>query len=339
MKRRTLFACGLLVILLLAGTAEAGKAEAPGRLKKAAPEEPASAPEPAPTPAPQPAPAPAPAPEAPALAPDPQPAPQPAPVVLPAPQPVHAAPQPAAQPVGAASETLTKEQTTSAAPASPTPVPEKRTLRFDAGQVAAPVAPAFFAPTPAAPVDAESVAATEATAFDWTLPLAGVLGVGLVGASAIRFRAPRKPAVAAPAPPAPPVTMAAADVPSLLRAGKAAVERYDYAGAIGWFDQALALDPRIAVAHFCKGVCLAGLLRYDDAHAAFKAAYALDPNEGAIRLEFARSCARTGRHAESMAALGPLLEAMPALAPDVREDEAFASLKDHPRFLQMLGAL
>ena len=43
-----------------------------------------------------------------------------------------------------------------------------------------------------------------------------------------------------------------------------------------------------------------------------------------MRLEYSRAAARTGRAAGAMDALGPLLAALPTLAGDVAEDDAFA---------------
>lgn len=188
----------------------------------------------------------------------------------------------------------------------------------------------------------------------WGFPLAGLLLLGVVLSSArlvqprpvTRERADAAPvgAFAEPAPPAlaaseVPVSLVPRDLDSLLRAAKAAAEAERLDEAVLWLDRALRLAPALPVAHFCRGVCLAGLGRHEESYAALRRAHELDPTEGAYRLELARACGRVGRTGEAMDVLGLLLQAVPELVEDVATDPCFEGLRDHPLFLAMTGRL
>lgn len=329
-----------------------------------------SAPQPAPEPTPEPAPAPAPepGPSAPAVGETPAPASSsapslassPAPASSPAASSASAAPEaaPAAEAVEpAAAERVAPE---AASDASDDAAPAQFVARPDlslpfvaprlGGAVASSAPLGMAAAAPAAP---------SGLAFDlrWGVPLAGLLLLGIVLSSA-RLVQPRSlpgarapPAPVAPAPaaaaasaavaPAPqvPVALVPRDLDSLLRAAKAAAEAERLEEAVQWLDRALRLAPALPVAHFCRGVCLAGLGRDAEAHAALRRAHELDPTEGAYRLELARACGRLGRTGEAMDVLGLLLQAVPELVDDVATDPCFEGLRDHPRFLAMTGRL
>lgn len=161
----------------------------------------------------------------------------------------------------------------------------------------------------------------------WVLPLAalGALGIVLVA------RREKRPHLAPPPVPD--------DVPALLRAGEAAVARADLVGAIAYFDRALALSPGLAVALFCKGVCLAELGRLTDAYEALKAATVADPADGGALVHLARVALALGRPGEAMDALEPIASAAPEIGGAMMRDPQLAALRDHPRFLMMCGAL
>lgn len=182
----------------------------------------------------------------------------------------------------------------------------------------------------------------------WGVPLAGLVLLGVVLSSGRlvqpRPLPPRARGSPAPAPPATAAVAAVAvapagDLDALLRAAKAAAEAERLEEAVLWLDRALRLAPTLPVAHFCRGVCLAGVGRDREAYLALRRAFDLDPSEGAHRLELARACGRLGRASEAMDVLGPLLQAMPALVDDLCADPSFACLLDHPRFLAMTGRL
>lgn len=173
----------------------------------------------------------------------------------------------------------------------------------------------------------------------------------LVAPAAVEYHpstaAPSAPAMAPIAPvgpvlaPRPSPRPVAEETPaeSCLRAGRRATAAGDLAGAVAWFDRALALEPRHSMAHLCRTLCLLGLGREEEAAAALDLAYANAPREPGARLDLARICARTGLHPIALNLIGTALEAAPHLAEPARDDSAFTTLRDHPQFLQMTGAL
>ncbi|GEM_PF-3169285 len=305
-------ALGLALLLLLvavAGGAVAGKptvAPQRGHAQGGTPPPPAPAPSPAPVPAPS---SPPQLPEEHLIAPAPEPA------AAPAPDPEPAASNP-----------------TTSTPETPKPIASSTVWRLhdptiDPGVVQESAAPVVLAATQA-PIPAG--------ASPWLAALLGVVAVGAVFAVGARpLGVPRVPKAA----PKVHLNLVPIDVPSLLRAAQTAVKEGKLAEALAWLDTALVLDPRLHVAHFCRGVCLSGLDRHAEARAALARAVELEPTEGAYRFELARSCARVGESAEAMAQLAPILAALPELAQDVSEDDAFAGLKDHPQFLALVGLL
>jgi tetratricopeptide (TPR) repeat protein len=211
-------------------------------------------------------------------------------------------------------------------------VPDARVEPLDQGIAAESRVPVAF-PNPYAPPEEDDGGLLSPWA--WALPILGLVGLGAALVST-------RPGSVAPAPPprAPgPLRVSPATLEGLLRAGKDAVEEARFEEAVAWFTQAIKLDPRLPVAHFCLGVCLAAMGRDEDAYAALRKAHRLDPAEGAYRLELARAAARLGRHQEAMQQMAPLLRLLPDLAADAGDDAAFASMRDHPRWLAMLGRL
>lgn len=214
---------------------------------------------------------------------------------------------------------------------APTPIPERRIAAMD-DVLAESRAPIAF-PHPSTAPDDEAQGPSAWSPWTWALPILGLVGMG---AALVTTRGSVHPTTARQRYG---YTVATPDVASLLRAGKAAVEGDRFDEAVAWFTQALKLNPRLHVAHFCLGVCLNAMGRHVDAYAALRKAHKLDPQEGAYRLELARAAARTERHREAMALMGPLLAALPTLAEQAGQDDAFAGMRDHPRWLAMLGRL
>lgn len=213
--------------------------------------------------------------------------------------------------------------------------------------IASTVPPSGAAPlvvVPAAPRASESpapvVAAQSAAvgaAGSGTLLVVGVGTVLAVGAGVALARVglPRR----VPEPAAAPASNVGRLVPDLLRAGQAAVAAGAFDDAIRLFRAALAQAPALSVARVCEGMCLDALGRYDEAYATLQLAFEQDSADGLARLQYARACARTARAAEAMATLAPLLHAWPEGCDTIADDDAFANLRDHPRFLQMVGRL
>lgn len=270
----------------------------------------------------------------------------PAPAPTPSPNPAPAMPAESSPPLAIPlwvdqRPTATLPAADAASPAGPRPaLTERALLGFDLPLFAIPVPPGadethLSAESVALPAPAAS---SPLLALRWIGSLVGLVAIGAV-LSRARLVAPPAPLPSADAH-KPTLVFAAADDPqALLVAAKQAVDQNRIDEAVLWFDQALRLAPDLSVAHFCRGVCLVGLERHEEAYASLKRAYDLDPAEGAHRLELARACGRTGRASEAMSVLGPLLAALPSLIHEVRDDPAFACLADHPRWLVMTGSL
>jgi hypothetical protein len=169
----------------------------------------------------------------------------------------------------------------------------------------------------------------------WALPFVGIGGTGAVllmrrkGAGAITHGSSR--IAMAPVEPS--------DLSGLLRNGHAAVARGALDEAVAWFDAALRLAPTLAVAHFCKGVCLAANGRVSEAYGALDEAVYAAPDDATYRVHFARVALALGKHNEAMDALALVAREMPDLGPAMLEDAQLAGLRDHPRFLMICGAL
>jgi len=305
MRLRTLLALATLLLLVAAPAAAAKTHEAKDKDAKHADPAPGHGRGQAPPPS----------------APEASPAPTPKPGKADAAPPAAREASPAAQPSFApALPAAAHAEASVVAPVSPTRGPPEKD----------PVAP-WLAP---GDVTLESVALPMPTgAPAWALPLLGFLALGavfVVGAKPHRFPLAQSE---------PGVEVSLGDARSLLRLAQAEVARGRFDAALARFDQAIAQDGRIAVAHFCRALCLAQLARHDEALHAMREARRLDPNEGAFILEHARCAARAGESGEAMDALAPLLAAMPELGEEIGQDAAFAGLFDHPRFLILVGRL
>lgn len=208
-------------------------------------------------------------------------------------------------------------------------------------QVAAPAAADFGVASvravriaPVGPIGLDEPSQPGGASWLWALPV-----VGMVAGGATLLFARRRAPARAPDPAPLRYHVAASDLRSILEAGRDAVAADRLDEAVAWFTQALTLKPRLAVAHFSRGVCLASLGRHEDAYDALSNAHELDPTEGAYILELARACSRTGRRVEALRLAGRLLRAAPELAQDMGEDDAFAAFRDDPRFLALVGRL
>lgn len=248
----------------------------------------------------------------------------------PASEPPSPAPPPANEAPHAAPPTASQPPTVTLAPAPPTPEEEWRAANRDR-PLRAEGRTTILRPNAPSPTDESSAAITGPAPWAWALPLVGLVSLG---AMLLRPREELRPTTARTR-----FTFAGVDPDEMLRAGQDALKRGALDEAIAWFQHAAALAPRLAIAHFCQGVCAAALERHEDAYAALKRAYALDTTDGVVRVELSRAAARTGRTKEAMDVLSPVLAALPRLADEAADDEAFAGLRDHPRFLVMTGRL
>lgn len=123
----------------------------------------------------------------------------------------------------------------------------------------------------------------------------------------------------------------------LLTLGQRALARGDIEAARDWFRTAAIVDPQRQAAHFCLGLCLSELDRPREAEAALAEAYQLQPGDLEATYAHAQVLARLGRTREALAKLETLADEMPGLADRLSDDDAWAPLHDHPRWLALAG--
>lgn len=128
-------------------------------------------------------------------------------------------------------------------------------------------------------------------------------------------------------------------VDGVLTVAQACVDRGDFEAASRWFETAIALRPRMTVAHFCLGLVLEELGRDEEALEAFTSAKELGGTGPAPTYRQARILARLDRSKAALSHLAEALSEEPQLRDDAAEDPAFQPLMDHPRFLAILGRL
>lgn len=125
----------------------------------------------------------------------------------------------------------------------------------------------------------------------------------------------------------------------LLSLGRQALDRGDVEEAAGWFRTATMADPDRSTAHFCLGLCLADLDRLDEAEAALAEARRQNPGDMEATYAHAQVMARRGRTQAALRLLERLADDMPGFGQRLREDEDWACLHDHPRWLALSGEL
>lgn len=121
-----------------------------------------------------------------------------------------------------------------------------------------------------------------------------------------------------------------------LALAKRAITAGDVNDALRCFEGAVAHEPRLAVAHLGRAVCLAELEREDEAGDALSATLDLSRGQEEVLYHLARMCAQHGQTALAMPLLHEAVRASPAMAMRVREDALFA---DHPAYLAVVGRL
>jgi len=124
-----------------------------------------------------------------------------------------------------------------------------------------------------------------------------------------------------------------------LLMGRRALDDGDVESAKDWFDTALALDPSLNVAAFCRGVCLRETGDLEEAAASFREAIEIQPDSGRARYHLAATHAELGNVPKSVETLRPLVAAEPNVADQALEDSSFAALRDDPRFLALVDDL
>lgn len=106
--------------------------------------------------------------------------------------------------------------------------------------------------------------------------------------------------------------------------------------ALAAFDAALLHDPRFALAHLGRAVCLTEMGLETEARAALFETLAAARGQEEALYTLARMCALQGHVALAMPLLGAAVRARPQDTARWAADRAFA---DHPAYLQVLGAL
>lgn len=128
-------------------------------------------------------------------------------------------------------------------------------------------------------------------------------------------------------------------LPGILLLGQEALRMGEPGIAGAWFETALRLEPGSATANLCYGVCLRELGRPEAAIGRLERASELDPTDAKARLNLARALVEARRHTEAIGEIALLAGADPRVDEALYEDEAFSTLRDHPRFLALVGHL
>lgn len=178
-------------------------------------------------------------------------------------------------------------------------------------------------------------------AFSWCAGPAALVGMPLPPAVAVAHRAvtlpPAKvsPASApASAPPVASVTMPPAAV--WLALARRALATESYGEALRCFDGAVKHEPRLALAHLGRAVCLLNLERETEAEESLATIFDVARGQEEILYHLARMCAREGRVGIGVALLTEAVKAIPALEEKIAADPLFA---DHPAYLMAIGRL
>jgi hypothetical protein len=178
-----------------------------------------------------------------------------------------------------------------------------------------------------------------ATALAWCAGPAAAYASPFVGAPPAAkpaAHATSRPAVrpaSVPAAPAPDPAIVA------LREAHAALATGDVAAALAGFDRA-ALSPfHAVVANIGRAVCLTDLGRTEEGAQALARAYDSSARPGEVDYALARMSVLAGETRGGLGLLALALRVDPARAEEARRDAAFARLRDHPEFLQVVGDL
>lgn len=130
-----------------------------------------------------------------------------------------------------------------------------------------------------------------------------------------------------------------AGIDGVLLLGQDALDRGDLDQAVGWFETAIAIKPDLQAAHFCMGLCLDELGRLEEAEEALSNACDLQPGDPLAAYQHASVLARLGRTDAALGHVARLTQRLPDVAERLADDEDFACLMDHPRFLALIGGL
>lgn len=144
----------------------------------------------------------------------------------------------------------------------------------------------------------------------------------------------------APPPPSAPRRIIPVDpAHARLAHARSALQSGDARVALACFTDATHLDPRLAIAHLGRALCLAEIGDHAEASEALLDALALPDQTGEVTMHLARMLAKEGSHHEAMDLLAQAFSLDENLVEAAYADPSFRSLGDHPRFLQLVGRL
>lgn len=225
-------------------------------------------------------------------------------------------------------------------PEGPTPIQDTVQQRPDATMLpTGPLEATFTPPKEASRTQSTNAPSSANDGFGWFIPSLFMFGLGALATVALRSPQPTKPKEEDVAKEGETLFQPQPGLEGLLMLGKNAVDHGDTDAAIGWFETAIALKPDLQAAHFCMGLCLDDAGHLDQAQDALANAHTLNPNDPLTRYAHASVLARQGATQQALHHVHRIAQDLPALTETMLEDDEFAPLHDHPRFLALLGEL
>ena len=109
-----------------------------------------------------------------------------------------------------------------------------------------------------------------------------------------------------------------------------------YEEALRCFDAAVSHEPRLALAHLGRALCLAQLGREKDAEEATEVVLEAAQGQEEVLYHLAQMCAREGATSVGAPLLRHAVAAIPKLEERAAKDKLFA---DHPAYLMAIGRL
>ena len=137
-------------------------------------------------------------------------------------------------------------------------------------------------------------------------------------------------------PPAPAFRPALPPVAEAMARARRAMAAAEPAEALRAFESALVTQPRLALAHLGRAVCLSQMERPQEAADALDATLDAARGQEEVLYHLARMCAAQGNASMAIPLLADAVRAMPALAEKAATEPLF---RDHPAYLAAVGRL
>lgn len=137
-------------------------------------------------------------------------------------------------------------------------------------------------------------------------------------------------------PPARPPSMTLPPAAVWLALARRALGHGRFEEALRCFDSAITHEPRLAIAHLGRALCLAQLGREKDAEEATEIVLEAASGQEEVLYHLAQMCAREGAASVGAPLLRQAVEARPQLEERAVKDKLFA---DHPTYLMAIGRL